>query len=381
MRYVEVLVADATFHGSEPLTYGCEQSLPVGALVTVPLRNKRVLGVVSGMAQRPGFTVKPVTTVAVLSPIPAPIMGLFAWLKDYYPAPLGVLTQLMLPKQLPKKPLAVGVLPDLTTPDLPGLGADQRQALAAIKDEGLHLLHGETGTGKTRVYMELAGRQLKQGRSTIILTPEIGLTSQLANDFRAVYGERVLVIHSQLTDATRERLWQYILEQTEPLIIIGARSALFSPLKNVGLIVVDESHETAYKQDQAPYYHATTVAAKLASIHRATLVLGSATPLVSDYYVAAAKNRPIIRMQQQAAVGDFGERTVQVVDLRERSNFTKSPYLSSALLQEITDTLNRHEQSLIFLNRRGTARVVFCDKCGWQSACPHCDTPLVYHGD
>jgi primosomal protein N' (replication factor Y) len=381
MRYVEVLVADATFHGGEPLTYGCEQSLSVGALVTVPLRNKQVLGVVFGMVQKPSFTVKPIIAVAALPAIPPAIMGLFAWMKDYYPAPLGVLTQLMLPKQLPKKPLPVAAFSDHSAPSLPPLSADQVRAMASIKDEGLHVLHGETGTGKTRVYIELAGRQLQKGRSAIILTPEIGLTSQLDKDFRAVYGDRVLVIHSQLTDATRERLWQYMLEQTEPLVIVGARSALFSPLQNVGLIVVDESHETAYKQDQAPYYHATTVAAKLASIHHATLILGSATPPVSDYYVATAKNRPIIRMQQQATVGEFGERTVQVIDLRERNNFTKSPYLSTALLAEITNTLNKHEQSLIFLNRRGTARVVFCDKCGWQSACPHCDTPLVYHGD
>jgi primosomal protein N' (replication factor Y) len=381
MHYVEVWVADATFHGGEALTYCCSDPLAAGSLVTVPLRKKHVLGIVSRPTTKPTFTVKPIIDVANLPAVPSQLIQLFAWMKDYYPAPLGVHAQLLLPKQLPKKPLAVSPLPPPTPVELPPLSGDQAHALEKITGEGLHILHGETGTGKTRVYIDLASQQIAAGKSAIILTPEIGLTSQLAKDFRALYGERVLVIHSQLTAATRERLWQYMIEQSEPLIVIGARSALFSPLKNIGLIVIDESHETAYKQDQAPYYHATSVAAKLASLHHATLVLGSATPLVSDYYVAQAKNRPIIRMLEPAKQSDFPERDVTVVDLRDRSNFSKSPYLSKLLIQELAATLAKHEQSLIFLNRRGTARVVFCDKCGWQAACPHCDVPLVYHGD
>jgi primosomal protein N' (replication factor Y) (superfamily II helicase) len=382
MHYVEVWVADATFHGDEPLTYSCSEPLPAGSLVTVPLRKKHVLGIVSRSTNtKPPFAVKPIMAAASLPSVPAQLVQLFAWMKDYYPAPLGILAGLLLPKQLPKKPLAVTPLPATPAPTLPPLSDDQQRALQAITGEGLHILHGETGTGKTRVYIELAGQQIVAGKSVLILTPEIGLTSQLAKDFRAIFGERVLVIHSQLTDATRERLWQYMIEQAEPLIIIGARSALFSPLKNIGLIVIDEAHETAYKQDQAPYYHATPLAAKLASLHHATLILGSATPLVSDYYVATAKGRPIIRMLQAAKQSDFPERSVVVVDLRDRSNFGKSSYLSKALIQELTATLAKHEQSLIFLNRRGTARVVFCDQCGWQVTCPHCDVPLVYHGD
>ncbi len=374
-------MADATFHGGEALTYSSDKGLLPGSLVVVPLRAKHVLGLVAGTASKPSFAVKPIISAADLPAIPMQLLSLLEWLRSYYPAPLGVLTQLLLPKQLPKKPLPLGALPPSDNLSLPPLGADQQQAVAAITTEGLHILHGETGSGKTRVYIELAQRELARGRSSIILTPEIGLTSQLAGSFREIFGERVVVIHSQLTDATRERLWQYTLGQTEPIIIIGARSALFSPLKNIGLIVIDESHETAYKQDQAPYYHTTTVAAQLARLHHATLVLGSATPLVTDYYVATAKNRPIVRMQLPAKTSDFAERLVKVIDLRDRNNFSKSPYLSAELLKQISETLAKHEQALIFLNRRGTARVVFCDKCGWQAACPHCDLPLVYHGD
>jgi len=381
MTYVEVLVGDATFHGNEPLTYGSEAALEPGTLVLVPLRRKQVLGVVTDTVAKPSFAVKPVADAPLLPPMPAPLVALLQWMRGYYPAPLGILTQLLLPKQLPKKPTTVQPFPALQPVTRPPLSSEQTVALETIHGPGLHILHGETGTGKTRVYIELAERCLAAGRSAIILTPEIGLTSQLAKDFRTVFGKRVVVMHSQLTDATRQRSWQAMLEQHEPVVVIGARSALFSPLANVGLIAIDESHETAYKQDQAPYYHTTNVAAKLASLHHATLVLGSATPLVSDYYVAQAKGRPIVRMLKTAKTHDFADSAVSVVDLRDRSLFSKSPYLSNELLATIGEMLQKHEQSLIFLNRRGTARIVFCDKCGWQASCPHCDLPLVYHGD
>lgn len=381
MYYVEVLVGDATFHGAEPLTYGSETPLSAGTLVYVPLRRKQVLGVVTATVGKPAFATKPVTSVIALPPLPTPLVALLDWMRTYYPAPLGILTQLLLPKQLPKKPTAITPLPTVPEPQLPLLSTEQQIALDTITGPGLHILHGETGTGKTRVYIELTKRSLASGRSAIILTPEIGLTSQLANDFRAVFGERVIVMHSQLSDATRQRAWQAMLEREEPVIVVGARSALFSPLRNVGFIAIDESHETAYKQDQAPYYHTAAVAAKLASLHQTTLVLGSATPLVTDYYIAQAKGRPIIRMVKAAKSHDFADSAVAVVDLKERSEFSKSPYLSNKLLQAVGDTLHKHEQSLLFLNRRGTARIVFCDKCGWQAACPHCDIPLVYHGD
>jgi primosomal protein N' (replication factor Y) len=164
-------------------------------------------------------------------------------------------------------------------------------------------------------------------------------------------------------------------------VVVGARSALFAPLANIGLIVVDEAHETAYKQDQAPYYHASAEAAKLAALHTATLVLGSATPLVGDYAIATAKQRPIIRMTQTATQTVAAAKTTTIVDLRDRANFTRSSYLSNQLLAAVQATLGKQEQSLLFLNRRGTARVVLCQQCGWQALCPHCDLPLVYHGD
>lgn len=381
MWYVQVLVAEATFHKDEPLTYSSEKQLPAGSIVMVPLRAKEVMGVVVATVPKPRFAAKPVLDVANLPLLPTPLLELLEWMRDYYPAPLGITMQLFLPKELPKKPLSpikAAALPKL---GLPPLTADQEKAVNAITSPGLHVLHGETGSGKTRVYTELAQRALKSGKSALILTPEIGLTSQLSDDLRRVFGERVVLVHSGLTEAARRQTWQQVLQKTQPLVIVGARSALFSPLDDLGLIVVDEAHETAYKQDQAPYYHATPVAARLAALHKATLVLGSATPLVSDYFVAAAKQRPIIRMTQLAAGKETAEKRLHVVDLKDRAQFTKSAHLSQRLLESMHQTLNRKEQVLLFLNRRGTARIVFCEACGWQATCPHCDLPLVYHGD
>jgi len=381
MRYLEVLVAGAMFHGDEALTYSCEHSLPKGTVVVIPLRNKEVLGIVTNEVPQPSFAVKSLHSVPAWPVLPAQTFALLFWMKRYYPSPFGVLTQLFLPKQVPKKPVAVPVFDNPPHPTLPPLTTDQEQALAAIKGPGTYLLHGETGTGKTRLYIELAKQSVAQGKSAIILTPEIGLTSQLAEDFRQVFKDNVVVLHSQLTQVTRQRLWVSLLQQTKPMIIVGARSALFSPLQNIGLVAIDEAHETAYKQDQAPYYHAARVASKLAELHQAPLILGSATPLVTDYFMARAKQRPIIRMTHTARAVASDTKAFTVVDLKDRAKFTKKSYLSDILIEAIAKRLQGAEQTLLFLNRRGTARVVFCERCGWQATCPHCDLPLIYHGD
>jgi len=383
MWYVEVLVADAAYHKDEPLTYASSTKLDVGTIVLVPLRNKQVSAIVVGLTSKPSFAVKQIVEALNLPPLPSTQLQLLHWLREYYPAPLGTIVQLFLPNSL--KPIKTSSLettkPQMPDAQLPPLTEDQQKALNQIQKSGLHVLHGETGSGKTRVYIELTKKQLASGRSSIILTPEIGLTSQLLQAFEHVFGDRVVLLHSGLSEAQRRQAWARILMSRHPLVIVGARSALFAPINNLGLIVIDEAHETAYKQDQAPYYQTSTVAAKVAELHRAILVLGSATPLVRDYYVAVQKNRPIIRMTKTAKSGIDHNHEAIIIDLKERSEFTKSSYLSTKLIEAIQERLKRGEQSLLFLNRRGTARVVFCQNCGWQASCPHCDLPLVYHGD
>jgi primosomal protein N' (replication factor Y) len=384
MFYYEVLVGSASFHGSGALTYASEDTLGVGQLVKVPLRGGTALGVISRVVDKPSFNAKPLQEAFSLPSLPTECLQLLEWLKVYYPAPLGVITQQFLPKSLSVK-LAItpGIGKTTSQPNasLPSLTTEQKNVLTTLKKPGSFLLHGETGSGKTRVYLELAQQTVSKGKSVIILTPEISLTPQLVGFFQAHIATGVVVLHSQLTDAERRRNWLEILNASGALVIIGARSALFAPLKNLGLIVIDEAHETAYKQEQAPHYQTQRVASQLAHIHGATLVLGSATPSVADYYVATAKHIPILRMTQLARQTDTTPVEVDTVDLKDRSQFTRTAHLSNKLLQAVQEALDRGEQSLLFLNRRGTARVTICQNCGWQALCPNCDLPLTYHGD
>lgn len=382
MHFVRVLVGEASYHGSEALTYDYSRPLKNGALVLVPLRDKTVVGVVVGTTNKPRFAVKDIIDAPPLPPMPQTLLALLEWIQNYYPAPLGIITQLFLPRTLPKS-VDISTTTPMPEADLPSLTTEQTAALEKINRPGLHLLHGETGSGKTRIYIELAKDQLKRGHSSLILSPEIGLTSQLVHNFVNVFGpDRVVLVHSELGVVERREIWGKILVAKQPLVIIGARSALFSPIAKLGLIVVDESHEPAYKQDQAPHYHASVVAAQLGRLHNAVILLGSATPLVADYFVAETKNRPIIRMKGAATQSlNAQDHNVEIIDLRNKQLFTKSSFMSNALLDATQASLDNREQILIFLNRRGTARLVFCDQCAWRALCPYCDLPMVYHSD
>jgi primosomal protein N' (replication factor Y) len=381
MHYYEVLVGALAYHGNDALTYSGDASLPVGQMVRIALRERSVLGVILREVSKPAFDTKPLAAVADFPPVPAESLALLHWLRAYYPAPLGaIVRQFVPPTELFPKLETPPILRPIDLALLPVLSADQAHALAHIQGAGTFVLHGITGSGKSRVYVELAARAIAAGRSAIVLTPEIGLTAQLTETFRRTFGERVYVLHSQLTAAERRNIWYKLLAATEPVIVIGPRSALFSPVRNVGLIVLDEAHDNAYKNESAPHYHAARVAAKLAALHSATLVLGSATPAVEDYYLATSKQRPIIAMQNLAKTGD-NKLSIEMVDMRRHEQFSRSSLLSDTLLAHIAGAMERQEQSLLFLNRRGTANVILCSSCGWQSVCPHCDLALTYHGD
>ena len=381
MQFVEVLVADPGYRGSEALTYSSDSSVTVGQIVRIPLRKKIVLGIVSKTSTtKPTFAVKPLNEVVELPPIPNQLLELARWMHRYYAAPLGTVMQQVLPRNFPKRATIPLMTLQSKESTLPALTKDQVEAISKVESTGVHILHGDTGSGKTRVYIELAKASLAQGKSAFILTPEIGLTSQLAADFKKVFGERVVVMHSQLSESVRHKLWTIVLKESDPVIIIGPRSVLFSPVRSLGLIVLDEAHESAYKQDQSPYYHASHVAGYLSSLHKAPLILGSATPLVTDYFTAQSKRRPVIRMTSTASGSAHGRRII-TVDLKDKARFSRKSFLSDELINQIESTLGKKEQVLLFLNRRGTARVILCDECGWQALCPHCDLPLTYHGD
>ena len=385
MYYYEVIPASNNFHGKEPLTYAFDAKLKVGQIVSVPLRNKSCNGLVIGRVDKPDFK-----TVAIKKAFEKIIIGgayinLLLWLKQFYPGNLGAATQMFAPSLLqdinseynPRKMAA----PELS--GLPKLTGEQSEAYHSISKQKhkSYIIHGVTGSGKTRLYIELAKDNIKEGKSVIILTPEISLTAPIARQFEEIFGARVKINHSSLTPKQKRELWQEILLTSEPLVVIGPRSSLFLPLKNPGLIVVDEFHEPAYKQESSPFYHANRVASKLAELASAKVIFGSATPPVSDYYLALKKNVPIIKLKFPAITQKAAVNKYEIVDLLDSSENSGRPLISKTLIERIKHSLNNEEQAMLFINKRGSARSISCQDCGYKELCQRCDLPMVYHAD
>lgn len=386
MRFYEVLVADSKYKSDLPLTYSAPEVLKAGIVITVELKKRPVTAFVLKEVPRPDFATKPIKKIFSSSILPLHCLILAEWISGYYLCPLGeVLRQFAPSKPTLRKSLQIEVLNSQLTDqlglELP-LTDEQQQALNKIKKSPSTtiLLHGETGSGKTRVYLELAKQTLNHGKSVFLLTPEISLTAQLAHTAGQQLSSPIYVLHSRLGVAKRKQIWQKILEASEPLVVIGPRSALFSPVKDPGLIVIDEAHEPAYKQEQSPYYHAVRVASQLGVITGSKVILGTATPSVNDYYLAS-KHQAVVRMLKQAASGSLHEVETKVIDIKNRTNFTQNNYLSNYLIDAIRTTLSAKKQVIIYLNRRGTARLILCSNCSWQLLCPNCDIPLIYHAD
>lgn len=379
MHYYEVWVRSHRYRKTAALTYSADRRLQPGQLVIVPLQRDQVPAIVYQEVTKPSFPVKPVADISNLPPLPPQSLRLYRWLQQYYPAPVGPLTQLFVPAKLPTEPATSPARPrsSITTPPLTN---EQSAAVTALAKPGGYLLHGRTGSGKTHVYAARAQQTLQAGRSVLLLSPEISLSPQLAANFQRLLSTTVVIFHSKMTVKERRTAWVQMLTSQQPLVVVGTRSALFAPIANLGLLILDEFHEPAYKQEQQPYYYAPRVAAQLANLHQATLIFGSATPTVSDYFLAQQKQRPIVALRSLATSQSANVQQV-VVDLRDRQQFTASPYLSNNLIEAVRASLANGEQALLYLNRRGTARLVLCQHCGWQAACPHCDLPLTYHGD
>ncbi len=388
MHFYLVWVSSPQFQSSKPLTYSYEGVLKNGSIVRVPIRNKSVIALIDSEIDKPDFETKSIEELVIDRIIPKPTLDLFKWLMVYYPATSSSQLQLFLPTNLLKlkqSDKAKEQSIHLNKLNLPPLTDEQSKAIKQIEatQSKTILLHGDTSSGKTRVYIELIHKAMIDDLSSIVLTPEIGLTPQLISTLEESFPNRVIVMHSSLTDKVRRDSWLKIMDSDQPQIIVGPRSALFSPVKKLGLIIIDEAHEASYKQEQSPYYQTTRVAAKLAEINNAKVIFGTATPLVSDYYVMKSKDLLISRMIKPAVPGykKSDKAHIKTVNITERNNFSKSTWLSNQLIESITTSLNNNEQSIVFLNRRGTAQVILCQKCGWQALCPNCDTSLTYHAD
>ena len=262
------------------------------------------------------------------------------------------------------------------------LNPEQNKALSAIiqsVESGKNtkfLLHGVTGSGKTEVYLQAIAKVLAKGQSAILLVPEISLTPQTVSRFVSRFGDLVAVLHSRLSDGERYDQWQRI-RNGETTIVIGARSAIFAPLENLGLIVIDEEHENSYKQDTSPRYHARTVAVKRAEIEHCVVVLGSATPALESYQRTENQTYQLLTMPNR--VREISLPNVTIVDMREELKSGNRTIFSRPLQTGITDCLTKQQQVILFLNRRGHSSYVFCRECGYIERCHNCDISLTFH--
>lgn len=368
----------------QTLTYHTEVSLRPGQIISVSVGKKTVPAVVLQKTAKPEFETKPIDTVVTDTVLPGPLLKLHAWLSEYYVSHPVAVWQTMLPSGLLKKRRNKPAKRSQHLRERTHfvLNEAQQEAFDTMlaRPVGTTLLHGITGSGKTALYVELAKQTLSEGRSVVVLVPEIALTSQIVADFTA-HIDDVMVTHSTMTEATRHTTWLEALNADQPRVIIGPRSALFTPFKNIGLIVIDESHEPSYKQEKSPRYSALRAASVLAREHDARLILGSATPSVSDYYLASERDPgSIVRLDKLAREGAVLPE-VTVVDMTKHHNFNRSQFLSDALLDQLTETLALGHQALLFHNRRGSAPVTLCENCGWSAACPRCFVPLTLHAD
>ena len=278
-------------------------------------------------------------------------------------------------------PAASVILPEVLRPQL---NEEQQHAVTEITNAmtgvpQTFLLYGITGSGKTEVYMRCIEQALAQGKGAFLLVPEISLTPQLLERLNGRFGDQVAVLHSRLNDTERSREWRRI-RYGAAKVVVGPRSALFAPLVNPGVIILDEEHETSYKSDMSPRFHAVEVAAEMAKRAGVPLVLGSATPSAESYYHTQQGEYKLLRLTHRAVEASRLPE-IRMVDMRRELVLGNTSIFSMELLQAMKERLDRREQTVLFLNRRGHSSFVSCRKCGFVLRCPACFLPYTFHKD
>lgn len=335
--------------------------------------------------------IRPIVSVSETAPaVSAEQLALWQWMSSYYMCSLGEVMAAALPQGLdqrlldpPKrkrttfKPYTGPVEPAHDLTEAQQKSVDEIERFWSEGKE-IVLLHGVTSGGKTDMYIHLIERQLAAGKNILYLVPEIALTTQLTSRLQRIFGDKLTVYHSRFTDAERERLY-HASAQSEPHVVIGARSAVFLPIPEIGLVIVDEEHEPSYKQaEPAPRYHARTAAIILAQLHHAKVLLGTATPSVESYYLAQKGVYGLVSLTERYGGVELPE--IQLVDLR-RQYERKEMYghFSDPLVERIRQTLAEHKQVILFQNRRGYAPQLQCMACGQPPRCIQCDVPMTMH--
>ncbi|MBR3254440.1 primosomal protein N' [Candidatus Saccharibacteria bacterium] len=366
----------------EALTYNSDSLLIPGTLVEIPIGKTKAPGIISKKVAQPGFKTKTISKILYSKPLPKHLLSTIQFISQYYMAPLSSVASMVLPNGILKNRRRVVAKTEqsLKLP-LIQLNAAQKNALQGLQQapEATKLLFGVTGSGKTNIYLKEAASALSRQKSVILLVPEIALTSQLVRVFQETFGNRIVLMHSGQTEAERHLIFEKILQTEEPRVVIGPRSALFAPLSNLGLIIIDEEHETTYFQENTPKYSAIRVASFMAKTLGVDCLLGSATPNIADYYIAKSKDS-LVTLTEKAKT-EARKPDIKIVDFKNRDNFAKNRYFSNVLIETMKANMEAGRQTLIFHNRRGSAPLTICESCGEEIVCPNCFLPLTLHVD
>jgi len=361
---------------ARPFTYEVSEEVEGGDVLSVRFGGRQVRGIVVRTGVRAPRGVEIAPAGEVLDRVPPSLVELALWLADYYGSTPARALALVAPQLRARRgarraPAGRDALPGEPEPD--ELTTAQRQGVArivgALDAGGGHvLLHGPTGSGKTEVYLQACAAALERGRGAIVLVPEIALTPQAVGRFQARFGDRVAVLHSALTDAERRDERERIASGEAP-VVVGARSAVFAPVPSLGLVVVDEEHDSSFKQESDPRYDARTVAAKRAALEGAVAVYGSATPRPESW-------ARLDRVELPSRIG-APLPTVRLVDLRREAGYP----LSAPLLAELAGVAEKGGRAVLLLNRRGVSGAIHCRSCGVSRRCRSCDVALTLHAD
>ena len=396
MRYIDVILPLAI---RDVYTYSVpgDLSFPeAGARVVVPLMKKEVRGVVLREHTEPSdptwrAKIRPILSVVDNAPVVSlEQLALWQWMSTYYMCTLGEVMSAALPGGLdrrllnpPKRkrvqltPYTGAIEPEHALTPAQQKSADEIEQFYASGKE-IVLLYGVTSSGKTDIYIHLIQEQLRQGKNVLYLVPEIALTTQLTSRLQRIFGDQLMVYHSRFSDAERREVY-HASARTEPHVVLGARSAIFLPIPNIGMVIVDEEHETSYKQEEpAPRYHARAAAIMLAQAHKAKVLLGTATPSVESYYLAQRGVYGLVTLAERYAGLELP--TIELIDLkRQYTRKEMYDHFSDPLVEQIRQTLAVGKQVILFQNRRGYAPQIQCVACGQVPRCVQCDVPLTVH--
>ncbi len=371
----------------DTLTYESDVPLAIGSRVEIPIGRSKCFGfVMDELDKKPEtFEIKKITKLSGDLPFfNKENLAFYKWISEYYHYPLGETLSLIIPSFIPKRKKDFNSV-ELTTvaqnDPIVDFTHEQKAAEKAILDIDIqgqcssrNLLHGVTGSGKTEVYIEIIKDTIRQKRGAIVIVPEIALTPQLIDRITVHFKGEISVIHSEISRAKKYETWMK-LALGKSLLCIGARSAIFSPMPNIGLIVVDEEQDSSYKQDDRLRYNARDLALVLGKQHKAKVILSSATPSVETYHNSKEKKYSYVTLKNRVR-GLCLPKTI-MVDLKKAEMLSDN--FSSEMVKQIKETLDKKEQVILYLNRRGYSNTIICKTCGARVSCPNCSITLTEH--